>query len=248
MKDFNEKCIEQVKQDNDKFKIKSVFLPNPAICSKPEYCLIAMEPLDKDLDLLKRKIDKGYQNFVEGYEELILHYSAYSHLGDEGFNYYITDLTKGSMTSKDAKKSKKERWPKWQELLKEEMALLGNPKRIAIGKGVNRFMNNKKSILSTDDYILHYSGANNGRRAKEYGFINNKSPRGSLDSYCKDIDEGKFQEFVMKKFIKRFGYERVNEVEREIQKELTDARRKLYALYRHNFESLTNNGKVLHLP
>jgi len=246
MKDFNEKCIEQVKQDNRDFNIKSVFLPNPAICLKPEYCLIAMEPLDNDLDLLKRKIEKGYQNFIEGYEELILHYCAYHHLGKPGFNYYITDLTKGSMPKKDADENRQMLRPRWQELLKEEMVLLGNPKRIAIGKGVNDFMNDKKKpMLRANDYILHYSRANNGSRAEEYDYINNKSHRGLLDSYCKEIDEVKFKDFVLK-FIKHLDYKRVNEVKLEIQKDLTDARRKLYALYRHNFESLTNNGKVLH--
>jgi hypothetical protein len=239
--DFIKACEDQVKRDNRELNINSVFLLNSEICHNPKYCLIAMEPLDKDLNELKRKIGQGYKNFIEGYEELILHYCAYHYLGKkECFNYYITDLSKGSMTSADANNSRKERWPRWQNLLKEEMNLLGNPKLIAIGKSVYEFINNA--------YIQHYSNNSTAARKREYDYINGKFSD-LLDSYCDEIDKEKFKEFVIEKFIKHLNYQRKNEVEQILDKGkgLTEARRKLFALYRHNFESMTEKGKVLHL-
>jgi len=242
---FIKDCESQVKQDNNMGLINSVFLRNPEICPNPQYCLIAMEPLDSDLNELKRKIGLGYRNFVEGYKELLLLYCAYNYLGNkEEFNFYITDLSKGSMTGAHADAEKREdRYARWQGIFKKEMNLLGNPKLIAVGKRVYEFMNSNKSMLKADDYIWHYSNNALTARKKEYDYINNKFA-GLLDSYCDEFDEGEFNKWVLEKFMKHLKYKRIYEVELVLSKELTESKRELFALYRHNFESITKNGRV----
>jgi len=240
---FIKDCENQVEQDNNMGLINSVFLRNPEICPNPQYCLIAMEPLDSDLNELKRKIGLGYRNFLEGYEELILLYCAYNYLGNkEDFNFYITDLSKGSMTSADADAEKREdRYARWQDIFKKEMNLLGNPKLIAISKRVYNFMHGKMSI----DYIQHYSNNKGSADARErdYNYINSKFA-GLLDSYCADFDEREFKKWALEKFMKHLKYERIYVVEQVLSKGLTESKRKLFALYRHNFESITENGRV----
>jgi len=242
--DFIKDCKKQVENDNNdkELNINSVFLPNPEICHKPEYCLIAMEPRDSNLAILEDNINGGYKNFIEGYEELIIHYCAYHYLGKPGFNYYITDLIKGSMTSDDAERSREILRPRWHPLLEKEMDLLGNPIRIAVGVGVYDYING--TTLKAKDYILHYSDANRGSRTSEYNHLNKVAPP-LLDS---EIDEKKIREFVSD-FIRHLGYRRHDRVTRILGEgvRLSEARKKyIYALYRHNFESLTKNGKIVH--
>jgi hypothetical protein len=261
IKDFNDRkwktfikeCKDRVVEDNKlPVYIKSVFLPNPEIYHNPEYCLIAMEPCDssKKLKELKKNIDNGYRNFIEGYEVLILHYCAYHYLGKKEFNYYITDLSKGSMTSADAHIRPKERYARWQKLLEKEINLLGNPKLIAIGKEVNKVISKTvNNSISSNDYILHYSdriGSSKARK-KECNDIKKKYPR-LFNSYCKQFNEKKIEKFVFNKLIKRLGYKRKKEVEKILHEPLKEEEKEslmlLYVLYRHNFETMTKYGRV----
>jgi len=235
--DFIEKCRDRVKLDNKEFGIYSVFLPNPNICPNPEchnprYCLIAMEPKDDKNRLRELENDlDGYQNFIEGYKELILHYCAYHHLGEKGFNYYITDISKGSMTMADAERSREKRWFEWRELLKEEINLLRNGNDITIipiGKDVQDFVEelwSKNHKVRVADYILHHSRRNLG------SIYDNP--------YCEKIDEEELKVFV-DLFVKHLNYyKRKDDVDNVlVEKKGVTQVSKFYAYYRHKFQSI----------
>jgi len=237
MKDFNDKewtdfieeCKDRVELDNKEFGINSVFLPNPAICRNPKYCLIAMEPNDDENRLKELKNDlKGYQNFIEGYKELIIHYCAHCNLGE----YYITDISKGSMTMADAKKKRSKRYAKWKVLLKKEIELLRNGKKITIiplGSNVETYV---KELWHNDpnvnvvDYIYHYSQSNLWRINKYSNSkkIADKDLESFVDLFMEHLNYEKKRIPRIKKII--YNKERLKEVS------------KFYAYYSDKFQSI----------
>jgi len=103
-------------------------------CLTPDFCLIAMEPSVKTgLEDARRDIQQGYRNFPHSEEDFILHYCAYSYFCDNDFRYYITDISKGAMTTNDARRFRQDRYRNRLPLLQHELRLLGNPSTIANG-------------------------------------------------------------------------------------------------------------------
>jgi hypothetical protein len=108
MKTFNdprwevliESFRKRIQEDRKYFRCWSTYVKLPEICPKPEFCLISMEPgPGKDRD------EPEYRNFIANKRDFILNYCAYHYLGAKGFNYQITDMAKGGILIKDAKKN-----------------------------------------------------------------------------------------------------------------------------------------------
>jgi hypothetical protein len=100
--EFLVECEQRIKDDEKELlkkfnrEIKTIefkFLRDPEICPKPKYLLLAMEPLPK----------KGEEEEEVNFFPLFLHYCAWKYLRDKNhegdFDYYITDLAKGTMSS-----------------------------------------------------------------------------------------------------------------------------------------------------
>jgi len=116
---FVEECKKRVSDDNKELGIKSEYVPHAIICTKPDYCLVTMEP---------GKAPSGYKAFGDWH----INYCAYHYLCNGEFKYHVTDLAKGAINTKIADKTRKERYKKWVLLLKKELKLLGNPKAIIV--------------------------------------------------------------------------------------------------------------------
>ena len=168
--EFVEACEKRVDLDNEQLGIESEYVPQAKICSKPDFCLVAMEPGKiRNKKNWKWQKEKGYKAFNNWH----VNYCAYHYLCGGKFKYHITDLAKGAMPIKIARKTQTERYKNWLPLFKKELELLGNPKVIAIGKTVYDDM--KKLGFKADYCILHYSKGNPWI-AKEYDSIKKKFP------------------------------------------------------------------------
>ncbi|GEM_PF-3552059 len=170
--EFIDFCKQRVKLDQTELGVDCEFLPNPKICSKPLFCLIGMEPSVKNGGLTKTReeIQQGYQNFLTSAEDFILHFCAYNFLCNQTFNYYITDLSKGAMTTDDARRTASQRYPNWLELLRDELRLLGNPITIVIGNSLNVKL--EKLGYTADYHIPHYSWSGSRWIKKIYENLN----------------------------------------------------------------------------
>ncbi len=147
-----------------------IFLPNPAPNSPVDYALVCMEPSlglwAPTPEIAAGRINAGFRNFIYSLEDFILHFCADRYLCGEGQRYFVTDVSKGAMLVDRAGKDRVERYNRWHELLKDELALLLRPSGqvIAVGKAVKKhFMDRGLPEFTT---ILHYSGqAAAGRNA-----------------------------------------------------------------------------------
>jgi len=186
--DFVEKCKKRVDDDNKEFDIKSKYVPHAIICPKPDYCLVAMEPINPPTEWEKQK---GYKAFGNWH----VNYCAYNYLCKGEFKYHVTDFGKGAMSKEYADKNRDERYENWIDLLKEELKLLGNPKTIiAISGAVHKAIKyNFENVLSVWHwaYIL--------RKSKE---IINNFPK------CDDCipTEEKWKKFI-KSLMEHCGWE-----------------------------------------
>ncbi len=171
------KLFEKIEDNSNKIRkeldieSESVYLPNPIFKSKVEYIFITMEPSlghwAKGEKEAKEKIKKGFKNFLFSGEDFCFHYSISEFLSP---SYYLTDISKIAMLTKNAKDLRNEIYPKCLDLLKDEIDIIGlsNAKIFFVGNIVEEFFrkNNlneeikKREVL---EKILHYS-----RRASKY--------------------------------------------------------------------------------
>ena len=88
-----EKFEKRIEADIKEFDLDwSTYVELPEICSKPEFCLISMEPGPG-----KDRKKPEYRNFIANKRDFILNYCAYHYLGAKGPNYQITDMAKGGI-------------------------------------------------------------------------------------------------------------------------------------------------------
>lgn len=238
MNDFIKKCKQRIEIDLIEFGIKSVFLPNPVICIKPSFCLIGMEPSVNvgGFEKVKENINRGYKNFLHSEQDFILHYCAYKFLCNGSYNYYITDLSKGAMLTKDAKINRIERYMKWLPLLQDELKLLGNPLTIAIGDTLVKILN--KLNFNTDFHITHYSWSNSKNIQSRYLKIENKSQAADFDNY-----ENILYDFSCT-LLKHVGYDEsmiMKHKEKIFIRPLSKWKKALLALYRYEFLKFRNS-------
>jgi hypothetical protein len=154
--DLKRKMIRLSEMDGD------VFVPNIDPPGKVDYLFIGMEPSlggwSKDELDASAKVNRGFRNFLDGYETMILHYSIRKYLLKKNERYYITDFSKGAMFVELAKSNRKNRYARWYTLLNEEIQLLVKPStRIyAVGSKVEDGLRQNK-FTKPFTRILHYS-------------------------------------------------------------------------------------------
>ena len=228
--EFVKACEKRVALDSKQLGVESVYVPQAKICSKPNFCLVAMEPVDPPKPF---ELKKGYKAFNNWH----VNYCAYHYLCSGKFKYHITDLAKGTMPIKIARKTQTERYKNWLPLFKKELELLGNPKVIAIGKTVYDDM--KKLGFEDVAWILNCSPSNNGKIAEEYDNIKKKFP---------EPTEGEWRTFV-KKLMRHCGWEeelietRDNRLWKKGFSQISDEfnykdKKKLFTVYGSKFKEL----------
>lgn len=148
---------------------KIIYLPNLIPKKRVEYIFIAMEPSfcrwandEKDAEI---KIKQGFRNFILSWDDFIFHCCITNYLSP---SYYVTDISKAAMKVKDANRWRNEIYPKWIELLKEEIGIIGknNCKLIFVGKSVKKFLEIEMSDFNVVKTVLHYSGQAGKQRKK----------------------------------------------------------------------------------
>lgn len=157
---------EQAKEDGN------VFLPNIPPKDKVDFILIGMEPSlrrwAKNKREAKNKIRKlRFKNFLYSMEDFILHFCVREYLCKNKYTYYITDISKGAMTTKEARRNPKKRYLEWYDMLLKELCLVAKPKSkiLAIGKKVGHFLK-KQGCKELSDTLPHYSNQASGYRNK----------------------------------------------------------------------------------
>ena len=167
---LEQKFREQVEKDNAA-GAKSIYLPNHRPQDRVDFVLIAMEPSlglwGPSPEEAQKALDRGFKNFAWSTEDFILHHCIKKYLCKDKGSYYITDLSKGAMLTKDAKEKPQERWQRWYPLLKQELKVVGpNAPRISIGNETSLFLS-KNWLDKHAGTIYHYSAQAAGRRGEE---------------------------------------------------------------------------------
>jgi hypothetical protein len=116
------------------------------VADQVDYILVALEPIiatrnkKNDKEKFRRFVELckgGFKNFIWSPNDAVLHFCAYKYLCNESMDYYITDISKGAMTSDDARKEKTQRYKRWRSLLQYEIELVSKNQQtriVAIGR------------------------------------------------------------------------------------------------------------------
>ncbi len=148
-----------------------LYLPNVTPSEQVDFVFIAMEPSlyawADSVEDAEKKINKGFRNFLYSFDNFLLHHAVKEYLCSKGQTYHITDISKGAMRVKKAKRSRKKRYLAWYPLLMDELALLQKPNCMffSVGKKVETFLN-KQGFDKLTDTVLHYSSQNGRARKK----------------------------------------------------------------------------------
>jgi hypothetical protein len=147
----------------------AVYLPNPRPRTPVDFIFIAMEPSlgAKSAEERKARVSQGQRNFLSTIEDFCLHFAIRKFLCRPGEAYHVTDISKGSMFVRQARRDRGRRWDHWYPSLVREIKLVAKPdaKIIAIGKKVEEFLETKK-FRRLDATILHYSATAARHRKK----------------------------------------------------------------------------------
>ncbi|MGA9116118.1 MAG: hypothetical protein WB626_05030 [Bacteroidota bacterium] len=160
----------RIKRDNQQFAIKSIYLPNPVFSESPRICVVAMEPAVRQSQVDGLPHDKkkqSFMNFLATVQDFILHYCLYLRCG-KSFEYYITDISKGAMTLRDARKKRDERYKGWIPLLRRELSAFGNPPLVSFGSRPLSILRQEYGSEHVE-YLMHHSLNNAWRFRRVYG-------------------------------------------------------------------------------
>lgn len=166
-KELVESIRDEIKKRDSSCEI--VYMPNRMPKEKVRYIFVAMEPSfghwAKDEKDAEEKIRNGFRNFIFSWEDFIFHYCITKYLSP---SYFVTDISKAAMKVKDANRWRNKIYPKWIELLKEEIEIVGQNdcKLIFVGKSVGKFLEPKKLNRNVLKTVLHYSGQAGKQRKK----------------------------------------------------------------------------------
>ena len=240
LKDLENDFYEMVFCDSKIDRIQSFYMPNPPICTTPEFCLIGMEPslkwMEKEERLLKNpskfpeELRFERMNFLFSEEDFILHYCAFHYLCKGEYKYYVTDISKGAMLTKNAGAQRTARYQRWLSLLKQEIQILGNPINISIGKAPAEFL--QKNNVEIEDSIMHYSSQNSGRFKLDYIAFQDKESLHNIHLELRAFSI-KLLEHL------QFPSELVNKkVDGIFQKGLTDWKKGIYLHYKNMFTEI----------
>ncbi len=202
------KFIGQVEKDR-RCGAESSFVHNIEPSGPVDFVLIAMEPstgVPGAADPPSTGASKKNINFLWSAEDFIFHYCVRKYLCGSGQTYHLTDLSKGSMTVKDAGAEREGRYKTWFPLLEEELCLVGKPGKtrvIAVGNVVWNFLKDKGLCRSIQS-VLHYTRTAAPHRRRKVdecwtarcGKEASGKWRPHFDEFCRGLDEKEFEATV----------------------------------------------------
>jgi hypothetical protein len=149
----------------------NIYLPTIRPPRQVDYVFIGMEPSlghwSKTPQEAEEKIGRGFKDFAFSVGDFILHHCIREYLcRNQSSTYYVTNLSKGAMTVREANDNPVERWERWLPLLRDELTLVQKrtTRFVAIGRSVDIFLASKG--FSNVHTILHYSQQAAGYRNK----------------------------------------------------------------------------------
>lgn len=180
------------------FDDNSIFKINPLLFNKPQYCFVALEPNYGAIN--SPKCLDNY-HFIHSTRTLLIHYIGYK-LCNNKFEYHITDICKTPMDKKLRDLIRNELYSykdkgkgvfSWYELLKKEVELLGNPKIIAIGTTVEKYLQNivdfpiHKTIIHYGTQTSKYINKHYDENKLDLTIINKNTLKQELLNFSKDL-------------------------------------------------------------
>jgi hypothetical protein len=173
---------------NEAEKEGSVYVPNIWPDKPVDYVFIAMEPslgnwANNNAEA-QLKVIQGFKNIASSTLDFIVHHCVREYFLPSGKTYCLTDLSKGAMLVKEAKKDKKARYKRWHNLLIDELAIVSKEttKRIAIGGIVRDTLKNTDLKCHFD--IAHYSTE---ARGKHSSYISQNGLGSEYEQFERDI-------------------------------------------------------------
>lgn len=166
--EFKAQCLND--RNTAEYQIsESKYLSVPYLTDNPEFVIIALEPGFRKVEYIK-EID-----FLMSLRNYIIHYCAYYYLSEEGYNYYLTDISKSAMKSSlaNTNKMRNKLYSNWYPLLQKEINILSDtynsksPRIIPLGPTVETFLKRGKINFHKSDVVYHY-GDNNNRIFKNF--------------------------------------------------------------------------------
>ena len=233
---------EQVRKDNqclaENAPNRSVFLPNLAPQGPVDFVLVAMEPsTGGGAGEFKEGNAFSPKNFTESVEDFLLHFCVKEYLCAGGESYYLTDLSKGAMRTREARERREERYQRWYPLLKKELQLVAKPNApiIAIGNDPHAFLSRQDLEPRLQGPILHYSQQAAGARdriprthAERYSdFATSVGWDGIEETVRQVMGAGELQDYV------EGTLDRLSRGQK-----LTESRKKLIFTYQVQFEEI----------
>lgn len=180
------------------FNANSSYKENPLLFNKPQYCFVALEPNYGAIN--SPKCMDNY-HFIHSTRTLLIHYIGYK-LCNNKFEYHITDICKTPMDKKLRDLIRNELYSykdkgkgvfSWYELLKKEVELLGNPKIIAIGTTVEKYLQNivdfpiHKTIIHYGTQTSKYINKHYDENKLDLTIINKNTLKQELLNFSKDL-------------------------------------------------------------
>lgn len=224
----------------------SEYLPLVSPKCPVDFVLVGMEPSlgrwassnpEKAPAKAQKMREQGLKNFVWSMEDFILHFCIRHYLCMSGETYYITDLAKGAMLTKEAEIDRTDRYKKWYPIFLKELELVAksNAKIISIGKRVSKFFI-MQGLHGHAGCIMHYSP----QASRHVGVESRRQP----DAYCKfsriTMDDV-LQEAKLVLMETGMGEISENILERlENGSGLSESRKKLMFDYKVSFERIRN--------
>ena len=164
-----------VKEENEKYGAKGVFLPNVAPLGPVDFVLIGAEPSRgswaRTDEEAREKIAKGFRNFGGCLHCEPLHYCVDEFLCRRSGSYYLTDLAKGAVSGTVSWREGMQKYERWYGLLLEELKLVAKPNAIiiSIGDRAAGFLV-QRGLRGHIGKIPHYSGRsrNLGKMAEAF--------------------------------------------------------------------------------
>ena len=205
-----------------------------------DFVLVAKEP-----SLSGGGLGKEDSNFSQSIEDFILHYCVREYLCEGAETYYLTDLSKGAMSVKDAGDGPLQRYYRWYPLLEEELRLVTKPGKtriIAIGNDARDFLT-AKNLCEDIEKVLHYSPVATRHRERAIECWQGSFPEFSETVEMDDIEK------TARCVWEEIGHSQ-SEIERRVQQlqrgsRLTESRKKLMFYYKNRFERLRTSDSIV---
>ena len=238
-------------EDDKNHGVESKLLHNIEPEEPVDFVLIAMEPSTSGSGNEGQSNDDRGQfrrNFTWSTGDFILHHCVREYLCRDDQTYYLTDLSKGLMTVKQAEAERRCRYKRWYPLLKKELGLVAKPtgtRVIGIGRKVEGFLK-KKKLCRRLEQIMHYSTQAAPHRERAI-----RCWADGFEAFCEE-DHGEAFEETVKRVLQDAGMDsftcdRLNGSGNRSR--LTESSLKLMFYYKNRFSELRDSDDIiLNLP